>query len=53
VLWELVAEPIALDEATEVMAELYGAPPEEVRPAVASALDDLAARGIIEAVPGS
>lgn len=47
-LWDLLAEPISLDEAVDELADLYEVAAEEVRAGVVAALADLTRRGLVE-----
>ena len=48
-LWQLLAEPIALDEAARALADVYGTTSDEVAADIAPVLEELSRREVIEA----
>jgi hypothetical protein len=48
-LWQLLAEPIGLDEAASALAGAYGASREQVASDIAPVLEELSRREVIEA----
>lgn len=50
VLWELLADPVTLDEAGEILASEYDVPLGEIAPSIEAVLEELCARGAVETV---
>ena len=48
-LWQLLSEPIGLDEAANALAEVYGTTSAEVAADIAPVLEELSRRDVIEA----
>jgi hypothetical protein len=48
-LWQLLAEPVQLDEAASTLAGIYGASRDQVARDIAPVLAELSRRGVIEA----
>ncbi len=52
-LWNLLAEPTGVEEATEILAEAHQADPETVRADIEPVIDELARLGVVRAsAPG-
>jgi hypothetical protein len=49
-LWQLLAEPLTVDEVASRLAEIYDRSPEEIIQDIAPVLDDLVARGVVDLV---
>jgi hypothetical protein len=49
-LWEVLAEPVALDEASQLLAELHGVDADVVANDIAPVLDELTRRSAVERV---
>jgi hypothetical protein len=47
-LWQLLAEPIALEEAADLLAEAYGTTAAEVAADIRPVLDELSRREVVE-----
>jgi hypothetical protein len=47
-LWQLLSEPIALEEAADALAEAYGATSAEVAADIGPVLDELSRREVVE-----
>ena len=48
-LWQLLSEPIGLDEAASALAATYGTTSDEVAADIAPVLEELSRRDVIEA----
>jgi hypothetical protein len=48
-LWQLLSEPIALDEAADALAEAYGTTSDQVAADLVPVLEELSRRDVIEA----
>jgi len=47
-LWQLLSEPLTVDQAARQLAEVYDRSPEVITPDIAPVLDDLATRGVLD-----
>jgi hypothetical protein len=47
-LWQLLAEPLTVDQAARRLADIYDRSPDEIIQDIAPVLDDLVARGVVD-----
>ncbi len=47
-LWQLLSEPLTVDQAARQLAEVYDRSPGAIAPDIAPVLDDLAIRGVLD-----
>jgi Coenzyme PQQ synthesis protein D (PqqD) len=47
-LWQLLSQPLTLDQAAYQLAEVYDMSPNEIIQEIAPVLDDLAAHGVLD-----
>jgi hypothetical protein len=47
-LWQLLAEPLTLDQAARRIADAYDVPPEQIERDIALLIDDLTGRSVLD-----